>query len=98
MLPLVPLIGLVRMPCTCSPCSRHGRDHLVERTGAVAGIGDHALPVEAPPAHLELGLHEQHQVGIRTEQAGQVTHDERERDERQVGDDEVGRTTEVVRR
>ena len=65
MLPLVPLIGLVRMPCTCSPCSPTAADDPLEGPGAVPGVGHHALPVEPTPADLELRLHEHDEVGLR---------------------------------
>ena len=59
--PLVPLIGLAAMPCTCSPCSPAARATWRRRRRAVLRVDDDPLP-SSRPADLELRLDEQHEV------------------------------------
>ena len=78
------------------PVLPHRGHHLLERPGAVPGSVTTPCPLRRPRPTSNCGFTSSDEVGLRTQQAGEVAHDEGERDERQVGDDEVGRPAEVL--
>ncbi len=54
----------------------------------------HAILAQSSPVQLELRLDQQHELGFRSAQRGQNRGDHTERDEGEVGDDQIERSTE----
>ncbi len=65
-----------------------GRGDVLDRATPDRRIGDHAARPDLVATGLELGLDEEHEVGVRLRRRDQRTEHRAQRDERQVGRDE----------
>ena len=72
---------------------------LVTHTGVDVGIGDHTLALaDFGTARFELRFHEEHHGTPRLAQADERGDDHFQRDEREVADDQIDATSDLIRR
>ena len=90
MLPSAPRNGDATTARTPSPRTPSAVDHLAQHRVVHHRVAHDAALADARPARLELRLHQQHELGVRRGEREQARRDRPERDERQVGDAEVG--------
>ena len=79
---------------TPSPCSSRPATTSSSTARVHVGVADDPALADAVPARLELRLHEQHEVGGVGGEREQGRRDRPQRDERHVGDAEIGRRLE----
>jgi hypothetical protein len=68
----------------------------LDRGPSHRGFAHDAARADVGLGRLELRLHEQHEVGADRGEGHQLGHEARERDERQIGDDERGRERQIL--
>ena len=96
-MPAPPFSGETISPMMTAPRSVERVSHVGQRRRPHLGVPDDALaPAGLGPPHLELGLHQQHQVAARADQGEQGVEHRAQRDEGQVADDQVDRPAELV--
>src|SRR5581483_779112 len=81
-----------------SPGRDAGLDHALDHPSPDPRLAHHAPAPDLAWVGLELRLHEQDEIGARQGEVGEGGHDEPERDEGQVGHDDLGSEGKVRRR
>ena len=98
-LPAGPGSGLATTPAVPQPSDAAAAADLQDGLHPVLGVAHHSPGAEPLPAHLELRLDHRQQVGVRrAAQAVSAGQHQAQRDEGQVGDDEVDRAVDRLGR
>ena len=91
-LPSAPVSGERSTSVTTSPCPAETLDHLTQHRPAHGRVADDATAAHPAAPGLELRLDQQHERRRRDGEAHERRRDRPQRDEREVGDRELGRT------